>query len=125
MYEIDHKLTDDEAICSNCDIIIDKLNIVETIDGKHGCFECVAQCGWCGNDYLSEDMYSNPYLGHVCKACENSDDYMAMSREEVLKDALRCLFDSTTNKRIENEIIRIAWNEGFYECAKEMKSDIK
>lgn len=120
----DPKPNSDQVYCENCEMIIDKLDIVETIDGKSGCTECISQCGWCGHHYFSADMYSNPYLGYVCKACENAEDYLSASRDEVLKDALRCLFDATTNKRIENEVIRIGGNEGYNDLANEMKSDL-
>jgi len=125
MYKIDKEPNSDEAICSNCEQIIDKLDIRETIDGDQGCTECVSSCLWCGNHYLNEDLYSNPFLGYVCPACENAEDYLKASKDEVVKHALRAYFDSDINRRIENEIIRVARNEGYYELSDEMKNDLK
>ena len=124
-YEIDKQPNSDETICENCEMIVDQTDIIKTIDGKSGCAECVSQCDWCGNHYLNEDMYDNPYLGYVCKACQNAEDYLNANEAEITKDALRCLFDSTTNKRVENLVIGLAIRKGYNFLAAEMKSDLK
>ena len=123
MYEIDPKPNSDQAICKNCETIVEKSSIVETIDGKYGCFECIAFCQWCGDFYHREDLYDNPFLGYVCEACENAEDYLKASKDEVLKAALRCYFDSSINKRIENEIIKITQSVGYNNLAQELKQD--
>jgi len=125
MYEIDPTPNDDQTFCPNCEMIVNQTDIRETIDGKSGCSECVSQCNWCGNHYLNEDMFDNPYLGYACPACENAEDYLQASEDEIIKDALRCLFDTTTNKRVENLVIGLAIRKGYNFLAAEMKSDLK
>jgi len=125
MYEIDKQPNSDQQFCENCECVIDELDILETINGKSGCSGCVSRCIWCGNHYLNEDMFDNPYLGYVCKACQNAEDYLNASEAEITKDALRCLFDSTTNKRVENLVIGLAIRKGYNFLAAEMKSDLK
>jgi len=125
MYDIDKEPNCDQGFCENCENIIDKTDLIKTIDGKSGCVNCVSQCGWCGNHYLNEDMYDNPYLGYVCKACENAEDYLQASEDEITKDALRCLFDATTNKRVESLVIGLAIRKGYNFLAGEMRNDLK
>ena len=119
----DPKPNSDHAVCENCEIVVDKLDIMETIDGKYGCNECINRCQWCGDFHLREDMYDNPYLGFVCWFCEPGEEYQKASETEILKDALRCLFDQTSNRRIENLVIELAEKKKYYELALEMKSD--
>jgi len=125
MYEIDKQPNSDQEFCSNCECLVDKLDIRETIDGKSGCSGCVSQCNWCGNHYLNEDMFNDPYLGYVCPACNNAEDYLQASEDEIIKDALRVLFDSTTNKRVESLVIGLSIRKGYNFLAAEMKSDLK
>ena len=125
MYEIDKQPNSDETYCENCECIIDKLDIRETINGENGCVNCVSQCNWCGNFYFNEDMFDNLYLGYVCPACNNAEDYLNASEAEITKDALRVLFDSTTNKRVESLVIGLAIRKGYNFLAAEMKSDLK
>jgi len=124
MYEIDPKPNSDQVYCSNCENIVEKNDIRETIDGKSGCIDCVSVCLWCGNHYLNEDLYSNPYLGYVCDACKNAEDYMKASEEEIEKDALRLLFDDCIPS-IEPLIIDYVIKKGYMELAQEMKNDLK
>ena len=123
MYEIDPKPNSDQVICDNCEMIVNKLNITETIDGKPGCTECIARCGWCGHYYFREDMYDNPYLGYCCDACLHCEDYMKASKDEVLKDALRCLFDTTESKAVERLIITTAIHLEYFEFSNELAND--
>ncbi len=123
MYEIDPKPNSDQEFCENCEHLADKLDITETISGEPGCINCIDRCGWCGNYYLREDMYDNPYLGYVCDACLHAEDYMSASKDEVLKDALRCLFDTTTSKQIERLIISTAIHIEYFEFATELTQD--
>ncbi len=123
MYEIDPVPNSDQTYCQNCETIVDEKMITQTIEGKPGCTECIDRCGWCGNYYLRENMYDNPYLGYCCDACLHCEDYMNASEAEITKDSLRCLFDRTTNKEIEKLIIKLAAKKGFNELANEMKSD--
>ena len=125
MYDIDPKPNSDQTFCPNCEIICDKLDIIKTIDGKSGCSGCVSQCNWCGNHYLNEDMFNDPYLSYVCDACKNAEDYLQASEDEIIKDALRHLFDTTTNERVENLVIKLAIRKGYIFLAAEMKSDLK
>ena len=125
IYDIDPQPNSDQTFCPNCEIICDKLDIRETVDGDKGCINCVSECEWCGNFYFNEDMFDNPYLGYVCKACQNAEDYMNASEAEITKDALRALFDSTTNKRVESLVIVLAIRKGYNFLAAEMKSDLQ
>ena len=125
MYDIDPKPNSDQTFCPNCEITCDKLDIIKTIDGKSGCSGCVSQCNWCGNHYLNEDMFNDPYLSYVCDACKNAEDYLQASEDEIIKDALRHLFDTTTNERVENLVIKLAIRKGYIFLAAEMKSDLK
>ncbi len=113
----------DQEFCDNCECLVDKLDITETIAGEPGCVNCIDRCGWCGNYYLREDMYDNPYLGFCCDACLSAEDYMNASEAEITKNSLRCLFDQTTNKEIEKLVIKLAEKKGYSELANEMKSD--
>jgi len=122
MYEIDKQPNSDEQFCENCECVVDQTDIMETIDGKSGCNGCVSQCSWCGNHYLNEDMYSNPYLGLVCNTCKNYEDYIKASEDELLKDALRCLFNDCIST-IEPLIIDYAFKKGYYNLADELKND--
>ena len=123
MYDINPKPNSDEAICSNCQIVKGKDHITETVDGDSGCVNCVSQCGWCGNHYLNEDMFNNPYLGYVCKACENAEDYMKASEDELLKDALMCYFNDIDHKGIIQLIINYAIKKGYNDLANELNND--
>ena len=69
-------------------------------------------------------MYNNPYLGYVCDACKNAEDYITASESELLKDALRHLFDNCMSS-IEPLIIDYAIKRGFNSFATEMKNDLK
>jgi len=124
MYDIDPTPNSDQTICDNCENIVEKTDIIKTVDGKSGCVNCASQCLWCGNHYLNKDMYSNPYLGYVCKACKNAEDYLQASEDEITKDALRCLFDATTNKRVESLVIGLAIRKGYNFLAGEMRNDL-
>ena len=126
MYEINPVPNSDQVICQHCECIVDTGNVRITFkEGNYGrgCTECASRCGWCGNWYFNEDMYDNPYLGYVCNACESAEDYMKASEDEITKDALRCLFDSTTSKEVENLIIKLAWKKGYFEFADELRND--
>ena len=123
MYEIDKKPNSDQEFCENCECLVDKLDIMENIDGSIGCINCISKCNWCGNWYFNDEMYQNPYLGYACDACLNCDDYMEASRQAIEKDALRCLFDQTTSKEIEKLIIKLARKKGYYELSDELKND--
>lgn len=124
MYDIDPKPNSDQKTCENCDRIVDKLMITETIAGELGCSECIFKCGWCGHYYFGADMYQNPYLGYCCDACLHCEDYMKASKDEVLKDALRCLFDSTTSKQIERLIISTAIHLEYFELSNDLANDL-
>ena len=123
MYKIDPKPNSDQTFCENCECIVDEKMITETIAGEPGCSECIFKCGWCGHYYFGADMYSNPYLGYCCDACLHAEDYMEASKNEVLKDALRHLFDSTESKAVERLIISTAINLEYFEFATELSSD--
>lgn len=118
----DPKPNSDQIVCQNCDTIVDEKMITETIDGEPGCTECISKCGWCGHYYFSQDMYDNPYLGYTCGACLHCEDYMKAAKDEVLKDALRGLFD-ISGKGYEDLIITIAFQLGYYELADELRND--
>jgi len=124
MYEINPQPNADQTYCSNCENIIDRFDFRKTTHDKYGCVDCISRCEWCGRDYFNEDMFNNPYLGYVCDACRNAEDYMNASEAEILKDALRVLFDSTTNERVENLVIKLAIRKGYIFLAAEMKSDL-
>jgi len=121
-YEIDPKPNSDEQFCDNCEMIVDKTDILETIDGISGCVNCVSRCEWCGNDYFRDEMHNNHYLGYVCNACKNAEDYMSMNEAEITKHALRSLFDNCT-KSAEPLIIELAFKKGYYDLAHELKND--
>ena len=123
MYEIDKKPNSDQEFCENCECLVDKLDIMENIDGSIGCINCISKCNWCGNWYFNDEMYQNPYLGYACDACLSAEDYMKASETEILKDALRHLFDSTKDKRVEDLVIKLARKHELYSFADEMKSD--
>ncbi len=122
MYEIDPKPNSDQVFCDNCECLVDEKMITQTIEGKPGCTECIARCGWCGNYYLREDMYDNPDLGFCCNHCLHCEDYMKASKDEVLKQSLKCLFDSVTSKGHEDLIIRIAIQMRYNEVANDLKN---
>ena len=122
MYEIDREPNNDEQFCDNCECICEKTDIRETIDGISGCVNCVSRCEWCGNDYFRDEMYDNPYLGYVCTACQNAEDYMKASEAEITKHALRSLFDNCT-KSAEPLIIELAFKKGYYNLADELRND--
>ena len=124
MYEIDPKPNSDQEYCENCETIVDaKMVIYETIDGEPGCTECIARCGWCGHYYFREDMYDNPYLSFVCWKCEPCEDYQNASEAEITKDALQCLFDQTPSRQIENMVISLAQQKGYFEFANDLTND--
>ncbi len=123
MYPIDPKPNSDQKFCDNCENVVDELDITETIAGEPGCINCIDRCGWCGNYYLREDLYDNPYLGFCCDACLHADDYMSASKDEVLKHSLRCLFDSTTSKAVERLVISTAINLEYFELSNELAND--
>ena len=124
MYDIDPKPNSDQKVCDNCECVVDELDIIETIDNKSGCVNCVDHCLWCGNHYLREDMYDNPYLGFVCWKCEPAEDYQKASEEEIIKDALECLFNQTPSRQIRNMVISLAQQKGYNELAHELKNDL-
>ena len=119
----DPKPNSDQGYCQNCEMIVDELDIIKTVDGESGCVNCIDRCGWCGNYYFREELYDNPYLGFCCDACLNAEDYNKASDAEIEKHSLRCLFDSTCSKEIENQIIKLAWKKGYYEFVDEMRND--
>jgi len=119
----DPKPNSDQEYCENCEMIVDKLDITETITGEPGCINCIDRCLWCGNYYLREDMYDNPYLGFCCDACLHAEDYMKASKDEVLKQSLRCLFDSTTSKEVERLIISTAIHLEYFKLSNELAND--
>ena len=123
MYEIDHKLTDDEAICLNCGTVVDKLDIQETYEGDAGCSECISQCDICLTSHFAQDMYLCPYYGRICNDCVKDDEYKKDVKDKVLQESLRCYFDETENKRVEQKIIEVAFQLGYFEFADELKSD--
>ena len=126
MYEINPKPNSDQEYCENCECIVDSGNvrlIFKDGDYVKGCTECTDRCGWCGNWYFNEDMFCDPYLGYCCDACLSAEDYMKASETEILKDALRHLFDSTKDKRVEDLVIKLARKHELYSFADEMKSD--
>jgi len=123
MYEINPTPNSDQQFCPNCECLIDNLDTRETINGEQGCINCISKCEWCGHFYFNEDLYDNPFLGYVCNNCINSEDYQKAARSEVIKTALRSLFDSTTSERVENEVIKTAWREKYFDLANELKSD--
>ncbi len=82
----DPKPNSDQTVCENCEIIIDKLNIIETIDGDSGCTECISNCKWCGNSYFNDEMFDCPFFGRTCQSCLNGEEYQKALREEVLKN---------------------------------------
>ena len=123
MYEIDPKPNSDQVYCDNCEMIVDELDITETINSEPGCTECISKCGWCGHYYFRADMFDNPYLGYVCDACLNAEDYVKASDDEITKDALRRLFDSLISKETEGMIIKLAWKKGYFEFADDLKND--
>jgi len=124
MYDINPKPNSDEAICSNCEIVIGKDHITETVDGDSGCTECISYCQRCGKDHFIQDMYSSPWFGKICNDCISTDDYKKAVRNKILKSALRCYFDKIDHGRIENTIIEVAEIMGFTELAIEMRSDL-
>jgi len=123
MYEIDPKPNSDQEICDNCEIIVDEKLITETIDGESGCTECISRCVWCGNYYFSDNVFSSPYFGPACKSCLNGEEYRKATKQEVIKEALRCYFDQTNNRQVEGLIIDVAKEEGFLELAHKLKND--
>ena len=120
----DPKPGSNEFCCENCQTILPTEYRRQTIDGGNGCSECVVHCNWCGNDYFREDMFDNPYLGYVCDACKNCEDYIRASEDEIIKHSLRCLFDATANPRIEYLIIELAIKRGYNNLGHELKNDL-
>ncbi len=123
MYEIDHKLTNDETICSYCERVINKLHVIKTWDDNQGCTECIEYCSYCGRPYFSQSMFLCPYFDLICDECLKTDDYRHSVRNRVLKEALRTYFDKIDHGRIEDAIIQVAELMGFTDLANEMKSD--
>ena len=124
MYDINPKPNSDQVYCPNCDMIVDEKSITETCKSKKGCTECISRCAWCGKACFNDGMYSDPYFGYACKPCLNGEEYRKALREEVLKNALRCLFDQTPSRQIERIIVDIARGEGFTDLSHEMKNDL-
>ena len=75
IYDIDPTPNSDQTYCENCEIIIDKLDIRETVEGGKGCTECISVCKWCGRAYFSQDMFSDSLFGLICNRCVNTDNY--------------------------------------------------
>ena len=121
----DPKPNSDQAICDNCEMIIDKLNIIETNEGDNGCTECISNCQWCGKSHFSQSMFLCPYYNLVCDECMNADDYKKAVNDSVFKNALRCYFDETKCKRTEDKIIGVTQKMGYFDLSNEMCSDIK
>ena len=123
MYEIDKQPNSDEAFCENCECLVDEKMITETIDGDAGCTECISRCDICFKFHFTQDMYSCPYFGRVCNDCVSDKDYKKDVRDKVIQESLRCYFDETPFKQIEGLIIEVAWQEGYYKFADELKND--
>ena len=124
MYEINKEPNSDEAICSNCEIVIGKDHITETVDGDSGCTECISYCRWCGKDHFIQDMYSSPWFGKICNDCISDYGYKKVVRNKLIKEALRCYFDTLDHKAINQLTIEVTKFEGFTELANEMKNDL-
>ena len=124
-YEIDPKPNSDEQFCDNCGMIVDKTDILETIDGDWGCSACISNCCWCGRAHFSQDMFSWTFYDMICDDCIKEGDYKKAVRDNVLKDALRCYFDTIDHGRIEKTIIEVVEIMGYNKLAQEMKSDLK
>ena len=125
IYDIDPTPNSDQTYCENCEMIVDKLDIRETVEGDKGCSECISQCTWCSDCYFSQDMSSDPYSGLFCNDCIKDDDYKKALRDKVISEALRCYFDTLDHERINRLTIKVARFEGFEKLAHEMKSDLK
>ena len=125
MYEIDKQPNSDEVFCENCENIVDEKDIRETVEGGKGCINCISDCRWCGRAYFSQDMSSDPFFGLICNTCVKTDDYKKGVRNEVIKEALRCYFDTLDHRQINQLTIEVARFEGFDKLAHEMKSDLK
>jgi len=121
----DPKPDSDQAICENCETIVDNICIIETQDDDSGCTECISRCAWCGKFYFAQDMFDCPFYGFTCNSCMNENDYQKAVQNKVIQNALRCYFDETECKRIENRIIVAAQKMGYYDLANEMCKDIK
>ena len=123
MYEIDKKPNSDEAFCENCECLVDKFDIQETYEGDAGCSECISRCDICLKFHFTQDLYSCPYFGRICNDCVSDKEYKKDVRDKVIQEALRCYFDETPFKQIEDLIIKVAWQEGYFEFADELKND--
>jgi len=124
MYEIDKTPNSDEAICENCGMIIDKKRLGITADFDNGCSECMSPCKWCGKYHFNQDMYSSPWFGKICNECVSDYGYKKVVRNKVIKEALRCYFDTLDHKAINQLTIEVARFEGFTELAQEMRNDL-
>ena len=123
----DPKPNSDQVHCENClmcGMIVDELQVTETINGEGGCTECISRCRWCGNNYFNYDMFGDPYFGYTCEACQSGEEYRKALDQEIEKESLRCYFDSTTNKQIEQLIIEPTIRKGYFELAHELKGDL-
>ena len=123
-YEINKEPNSDEEFCSNCECLVDKLDIRETVEGDKGCVNCISDCKWCGRAYFSQDMSSDPFFRLICNTCVKTDDYKKGVRDKVISEALRCYFDTLDHEQINQLTIEVARFEGFTELAREMKSDL-
>jgi len=119
----DPKPNSDQVICENCENIIDIGMVRLTNEGDYGCTECIIKCAYCGDFYFGQDMYSCPYYGKICNDCVKDNEYKEDVKNKVLQESLRCYFDSTSNARIEQNIIDVAWQKGYFDLAYELQND--
>ena len=94
-----------------------------TEDGDHGCTECIDRCAYCGDFYFGQDMYSCPYFGKICNDCVKTNEYKGDVKDKVIQEALHCYFHSTSNARIEDNIIEVVRQEGYFGLALELQND--
>jgi len=125
MYEIDPTPNSDQKICENCESIVDEFDIQETVEGDKGCSECISHCQWCGRNYFSQDMSSDPFFGLICNTCVKTGNYKKGIRNKVISEALRCYFDTLDHPEINQLTIEVTRLEGFEKVAHEMINDLK
>ena len=123
MYDTDPKPNSDQEYCPNCEMIVDKLDIQETYEGDAGCSECISQCDICLTSHFAQDMYLCTWFGRICNDCVKDEEYKKDVKDKVIQESLRCYFDETGNKRVEQKIIEVAFQLGYFYLADEMKND--
>ena len=114
-----------EYLCDHCQTIVPIESRRETCEGNYGCTECTSHCQLCGELYYTDQMYDCPFYGLSCDDCRGNPEHQKDLRDTVLKEALRCYFDTIDHPRVERTIVKVARFLEYSKLAQEMQNDLK